>query len=129
MFVISDDVPGRMTRSHTCHDNPLFLSDDNTPFSNLATKENETSPKVQDNHSSNNLNYNLNKTHKSNSIVKEDKGELNRETRDEYDPMARRLHCNYSSYKPPQSRALHEKRCSLCVLSEQNRNNERSCPR
>ena len=98
-------------------------------FGDLAKKENEHSPRVQDNHSSNNLNYNLNKTHKSNSIVKEDKGELNRETRDEYDPMARRLHCNYSSFKPPQSRVLDEKRCSLCVLSEQNKNNERSYPR
>merc|ERR1719150_1483901 len=50
--VLKDDVPSRMTRSHTCHDNPLFLSDDNTLFSKLATKENEPSPRVQDNHSS-----------------------------------------------------------------------------
>ena len=112
-----------MTRSITCHDNPLFLSDNNNPFKRNNTTEAEDTPDLENNHSTNSLNSNS-KNHRSMIIEPEERFDTkeNEEVENE-NTNDNDLQCNDESVLSPPNEDIKKQRCTLCILSHQNENN------
>ena len=122
MFLLVDDPVSEMTRSHTCHDNPLFLSDDNTQCIQPNAKEDGDTSDHENIHSTNSINSNL-PTHQQ-IEESEESLELNGNTRHTKDGNVKAPHISGVTFGSPPNNGVDGRnpRCTLCILSRQNQN-------
>ena len=109
-----------MTRSHTCHDNPLFLSDCCNEWSVRKNKEAVIhTPDLEDNQSTEDLDC---LPENRQSITEESKKSflLNEEIADNIHVDCKRQHCNDNSFLGSQNDDVERHRCIQCNTSQYN---------
>ena len=112
-----------MTRSHTCHDNPLFLWDEKRFCTKLNAKEEENTLDIENNHSTNSVTSN--KGMPLGIATKPEENFDNKCNSTEGRNMNESVvnnKCN-SLRRPSRNDEVVEQRCVMCELSHQNQNN------
>ena len=112
-----------MTRSHTCHDNPLFLWDEKRFCTKLNAKDEENTPDFDNNHSTNSLTSN---PIMPQGIVTQPEENCDNKcnSTDDRKINEKGFDGNYASFRIPSEKAeVNEPRCTLCELSHPNQNN------
>ena len=111
-----------MARSHTCHDNPLYLWDEKRFCTKLNAKDEENTPDFENNHSTNSLTSNPRmppskvpdpEKHFENKCTSTDNRKMNENCFDG----------NYIPTVKASEVEVIEQRCKLCELSHPNQNN------
>ena len=115
--------PMTMTRSHTCHDNPLFLWDEKKFCSKTNAKDEENTLGIENNHSTNSLTSNT-RMHFVKAAEAEDNLSNNCNLMAKRKLNETEIDDKYSSLREPLNAVkIEEQQCMLCELSHHNQNN------